>query len=276
MPLKLGTVAPVGFEEFPIGDWLAQLRRLGCEVVQAYRNAAANVTAGQMKDYIAAGGMPCDSLHAIFGEEYDPSAPDEQARLQAVDTYRREGELALELGGPIVVVHCSTIRRDGVSPEELDRRVKQLEKSISELGAFGRDNGLEYLFENLPGYHPLGSDMAGLATIMRRTSAENTSICLDTGHAHMTGGAATAVLQARDLIRYVHFSDNFGERDEHLMPGEGSLDLPALADALAEVRFDGTIMLEVFYDLERMKKLADGELPQQLASFMSRLARSRP
>ena len=118
MAIRLGTVAPIGFNDFPPAEWLACFRELGCQTVQAYRNQEAGLTLPQMKDAIAAGGMPCDSIHGIYGEEFDPSAPDEEARRFAVDTFKSEGDLALELGGPLVVVHCATIREDGISADE--------------------------------------------------------------------------------------------------------------------------------------------------------------
>ena len=87
--IRLGTVAAVGFDEFDPPEWLGCWRSFGCEVVQAYRNRGSNVSVSQMKDAIAAGGMPCDSLHGLFGDEFDPSCPDEVARQFAVETFKR-------------------------------------------------------------------------------------------------------------------------------------------------------------------------------------------
>ena len=129
MAVKLGTVAAIGFDDFPPREWLACFRALGCEVVQAYRNQNVKVTLAQMRDAIAGGEMPCDSLHGVFGEQYDPSSPDESARGSAVDTFKAEGELALALGGKLTVVHCSTIRREGISEQERRLRWEQLRKS---------------------------------------------------------------------------------------------------------------------------------------------------
>jgi sugar phosphate isomerase/epimerase len=119
MAIQLGTVAPIGFPDFPPADWLACFRRLGCTVVQAYRNQKADISLQEMKDYIAAGEMPCDSLHGVFGEEFDSSACSEPHRQFAADTYKKEGELARELGGPLVVVavpSCATGSSASPSP----------------------------------------------------------------------------------------------------------------------------------------------------------------
>jgi len=264
---RLGTVAAIGFAEFPAAEWLGQFRRLGCQVVQVYRNPKANVSLQEMRDAIAAGQMPCDSLHGVYGEQFDPSAPDESERRSAVDTFKSEGELAAELNGPLVVVHCSSIRQDGVSDKERNVRIAQLRKSILDLGQFGKGIGVAYAFENLPGYHAIGSDVAELADMLRAVGAPNTGMCLDTGHAHMVGDAAEAICQAKEQMIYVHFSDNCGRSDDHDMPTCGTLDAEKVGKALYEAKYTGTIMLEVFYKTDRLAQLAD----QGLASRLERI-----
>lgn len=267
MSVQLGTVAPIGFRDFPPAEWLGCCRDLGCTSVQAYRSQTANVSLHQMKDALAAGGMPCDSLHGIFGEQYDPSSPNEQTRRFAVDTYRSEGELALHLGGSLVVVHCSTIRRQAVGLDELALRREQLIKSIRELGAFGRQMGVTYAFENLPGYHPLGA-VADVAAILKRAQALNTGMCFDTGHANMLGDPAELFAQTAGTASYIHLSDNMGKEDEHLMPMHGSINFDKFAASIRGQGYSGMLMLEVFYPVDRMKQLVDTGFAKQLARFM--------
>ncbi|MDP6045705.1 MAG: sugar phosphate isomerase/epimerase family protein [Phycisphaerae bacterium] len=264
----LGTVAPIGFDDFASPEWLGAYRDLGCTRVQAYRAQNKEVSVSQMRDYLAAGQMPCDSLHGIYGEQYDPSAPDEEARKFAVDALRREGELALQLGGDLVVVHCSTIRRDGVSPAERAMRMKQLSMSMQELGTFGQQMGVRYAFENMPDYHACGSDVVKLVQLLDDTAAANTGLCLDTGHANMTGDAVEAVNQVGNQMIYVHLCDNSGVEDEHEMPGKGTLDLHNLALGFHLSGYAGTIMLEVFYSLPRLQAMIDEGLGQVLGEFI--------
>ena len=252
MPVQLGTVAPVGFHDFPPEPWLACMRRLGCTVVQVYRNQQALVPRQEMLDAISVGRMPCDSLHGVFGEQFDPSAPQEEARRFAVQTYRAEGELAKELGGPLVVVHCATIRREGISAEERAVRLSQLKKTVADLGAYGSQAGVRYAFENLPGYHAIGSDVAELAHVLQEVGGPHVGLCFDTGHANMVCDPAAAIRQAGEQIIYVHLNDNGGHEDEHLMPTYGRLDLAALARSLHQVGYHGTLMLEVFYTVDRL------------------------
>ena len=266
--VKLGTIAAIGFDEFDPPEWLECYRQLGCEVVQAYRNQEKSISLEQMRDAIAAGGMPCDSLHGVFGEQFDPSAPDEQARIFAVDTFKREAELADALGGKLVVVHCSTIREEGVPSEERDCRIEQLKKSIAELGAFGAGAGITFAFENMPGYHAIGSDVAELAGILTEVNAANTGMCFDCGHANMVGDPVEAVVAAGDTMIYAHISDNSGKGDDHEMITRGTIDAEALAAAMHSIGYDGTFMLEVFHPADRIRKLIDEGLAEQLARLI--------
>ena len=266
--IRLGTVAAVGFDEFDPAEWLGCWRGFGCEVVQAYRNRGSNVSVSQMKDAIAAGGMPCDSLHGLFGEEFDPSCPDERARQFAVETFKREAELCETIGGNLVVVHCGTIREQGIGEAEHKVRLAQLRKSIAELGEFGSTCGIAYAFENLPGYHVIGYDVAELADVLTEVAAPNTGMCFDSGHANMVGDAVEAVGQTRGQMIYAHISDNSGEADEHELLTLGTIDADGLAGALREVGYDGTFMLEVFYPAERLRQLLDEGAAERLARIV--------
>ncbi len=269
MKIKLGTVAPIGFDDFPPKEWLSCMRKLGCEVVQAYRNQKAQIPVQKMREVLALGEMPCDSLHGVFGEEFDPSSPDKRARRFAVDIFKAEGDLVLMLGGSLVVVHCSTIRHEGVSEEERNKRISQLKKSIVELGEFGKEIGVTYAFENLPGYHPVGSDITELVAILEELGAPSTGMCFDSGHANMVGNPVEAVGQTADQMIYMHFSDNSSEGDEHLMPTYGSIDTDALAKAICDINYNGTMMLEVFYSADELKKMIDEGCAERLAKVIS-------
>ncbi len=269
MQVHLGTIAPVGFDDIPPEQYLECLRRLGCTTVQVYRNQQAQVSVRQMLDVVAAGQMQCDSLHGVFGEQFDPSSPLEQARRFAVDIYKAEGELALKLGGPLVVVHCSTIRRAGIPAEDRTVRIDQLKKSIVELGQFGRSIGVKYAFENLPGYHPVGSNVAELAGILKSLAAPNTGLCFDTGHANLTGDPAEIILKTAGQVIYIHYSDNSGQSDDHKMPTFGSIDNDALARSICATGYTGTLMLETFYPIGQLEKLIDEGYADRLAEIIA-------
>ena len=269
MAVRLGTVAPIGFDTFPRETWLARLRKLGCEVVQAYRRQDAGLTPAAMKDYIAAGGLPCDSLHGVFGPQYDPSSPDEAVRRFAVETYRAEGQLVLELGGSLVVVHCSP-KLEPLPPDQYRLRQDCLRQSIEELGRYGESIGVTYAFENLPLGYGVGQPAAEVAKMLETTAAANTAMCFDTGHALMCGDVSAAIEACGPQLAYIHFSDNDGQADGHEMPTHGSLDTDAVAASLARVNYSGTLMLEVFRPVETLDEMIAAGMADRLAEIVRR------
>lgn len=57
-------------------------------------------------------------------------------------------------------------------------------------------------------------------------------ICLDTGHAHIDGGLIWQIHNAGERLIALHVHDNHGGHDEHLPPGNGTIDWPAALSAL--------------------------------------------
>ncbi|MFW6065730.1 MAG: sugar phosphate isomerase/epimerase family protein [Planctomycetota bacterium] len=275
MALRLGTIAPVGFEDFPPETYLGCFRRLGCTAVQAYRNEQAGITAEQIRDAVAVGGMPCDSLHGLFGADLDPSSTSEKRRRRAVETYKSEGELALSIGRDqaekceLVVVHCSPPLDSPPSAHEHSARLDALRKSVEELGRFGRETGVRYAFENLPPESVPGANVAELAELLTDVSAPNTGMCFDSAHADLVSNAVDALRQTNGRMIYLHLTDHAADADDHEMLTQGSVDHGELADAVSELGFDHTMMLEVFRPVEYLEQLIDDGLGERLQRFLS-------
>lgn len=277
MPLELGTTAAIGFDDLPPEQLLPLYRQLGCTSVQIHRNTQREVALDELRRALQIGGLPCDSLHGIFGGGCDPSASDEDCRRAAVATYQSEGRLCCELGGRLVVVHPSALCPEGLSPAQRDERWAQLARSVQELGEFGRQIGVRYAFENLPAGYAVGTSVSELGGFLVKLGVPFTGLCLDTGHAHLTdtpAGNAAAVAAAATQLAYVHFNDNDGLADTHDMPTTGSLDCPAVMRSLSQARYQGIVMLEVFYQPEALRQLIDQGLAARLAALL-RLAQKR-
>lgn len=265
----------MGFQDFPPETYLDCFRRLGCEAVQAYRNDQAGITVRQIRDAVAVGGMPCDSLHGLFGPDLDPSSTSEKCRRSAVETYKSEGELALSIGRDepekceLVVVHCSPPLDSPLSAEEHSARLDALGRSVEELGRFGREIGVRYAFENLPPQHAPGADVAELAELLTDVAAPNTGMCFDSAHADLVGDAVGALRQTDGRMIYLHLTDHAADADDHEMLTEGALDHDELAAAVSELGFDHTMMLEVFRPVEYLQQLIDNGLGERLRRFLS-------
>lgn len=149
-------------------------------------------------------------------------------RLDAMDEVKRALEVAERLPFRYLVQHIGHGRQSG-DPRKLDAAFSSLEH----LSLFARQRGVTIALENTPG--ELGSPET-LHQFLKETHLQNVKFCLDTGHAHMESGIAAAFELMRDRLVTTHIHDNHGEKDEHLLPGEGApkgIDWDALLKMLA-------------------------------------------
>lgn len=278
MAVRLGTVAPIGFDDFASPQWIDCMKKLGCTTVQVYRNRHGNdskhsgpVTADQIREYLEMAKLACDSIHGVYGNDVDVSSPDEPTRKMAVRSFMDEGKLAAQLGGPLVVVHCSGIYPGGLDDKAMRLRMASLKKSMRELAVFGQAEGVKFAFENLPDYHAIGSNISDLCAMLDEINSDAVGMCFDTGHANLCGDVSAAINAARRII-YIHASDNNARKDEHFMPGKGSIDWDAISAAIAKKKYDGVFMLEAFHSVEELNVLINAGWREKLASILDAMA----
>ncbi|MDD4890068.1 MAG: sugar phosphate isomerase/epimerase [Phycisphaerae bacterium] len=263
--MQFSVISAFGFEDPDPGATLAAWAGLaGVGIAQAYRNPGAALQPEQMRTVASRAGVIFDSLHGVFGPEYDLSSPDESVRNRTMDAYCGEADFARKLGASIVVVHPSPQTADACDDRWRSTRLRQCSRSLDELSEVGDACGLKFLIENMPPGHPVGSDPAELARLVRNTRCGGLGICFDVAHAFLGGDARAGLAECGSLLQYVHASDNSGETDEHRLPFDGRIDWAGVGRGLAGIGYDGPFMLEVF--------LPAGEVCRQVtAEWVGRL-----
>lgn len=267
----LSTIAPFGFGDFNPPTLLEAYRRLGCRACQFYRNTANPPDPREARKLVEGLGLPFDSIHGLFGPEHDPSCPDDAVRRRAIETYRREGDLALVLGGPMVVVHPGPPADDPADISDADRaaRVEPLRKAMAELAAIGEQLGVIYLLENIPAINYFGSDPALLAELIRDLGHPRVRMCTDTGHAHMTAGVEATFDACSDVTSYLHVTDNDGTVDDHRIPGYGTVPWSKLTARIARLGPRMSAMLELFCSEDTLNDEIDRGLADRLRQWLA-------
>jgi sugar phosphate isomerase/epimerase len=161
--------------------------------------------------------------------------PERMRRLEAVDEIKRALDLVEHIPFRYCVQHVASSRD---MPD--DRKWDAAFSSLEHLSLFARHRGVTLAIENTPG------EMAtpvNLKNFLEQTRLTSVKMCFDTGHAHLEGGDVGAQLETvRDFVATTHLHDNHGERDEHLLPYEGTIDWPA---ALATLPPETPMTLEL-------------------------------
>jgi len=154
---------------------------------------------------------------------------------------RREIDLAGQLGAETLVLHpvCLSITR----PED---RLDVPE--IRRIAGYAAERGVQLALENMRDSIWLLDRV--LEEIGDNPAKTNLGICIDVGHAHVSHDAGRESLPnyleryAAQLL-HLHLHDNRGESDDHLLPGEGTIDWPRAFRTLDRIGFAGTAVLEV-------------------------------
>ncbi len=159
------------------------------------------------------------------------------------------------LGAPSCVIHSINCSAWGkIDPEVLHAESK---KMYDDLIPFAEKNKVNISLETFGAAILRGSRICDLfsypSEITRQYESMDTeykTICLDSGHTHEVG--SFWVPPVEDMIRALgnkisltHLHDNMGVRDDHLLPGMGNINWPAVFDAFEEVGYKGTYNFEL-------------------------------
>jgi sugar phosphate isomerase/epimerase len=148
-------------------------------------------------------------------------------------------EAAADLGALVVVAHGGPF---DFPAAELPKRLDRLLRTCEALSPVLERTGVALALENvLPGP---ATDLVRQA--LPRLDARHVGFCYDSAHDQIGGPRPFDLLiELRGRLRAVHLSDRVREHVDHVPPGEGFIDWPALCRGLRAAPFAGPVLLEV-------------------------------
>jgi sugar phosphate isomerase/epimerase len=146
-------------------------------------------------------------------------------RIDAIDEVKRTLEVAERIPFRYLIQHMGH-GRQSADPRKLDAAFTSLEI----LSVFAKARGVTIALENTP--DDLGSP-ASLQHFIADTHLHDLRLCLDTGHAHMDSTVEVAFDAMRDRVVTAHIHDNHGDKDEHLLPYNGTINWDAALGTFA-------------------------------------------
>ena len=203
-----------------------------------------------LRHAIEATGMRAWSVHApisdsftggVWGRPYSNASPDDGVRQQAIDETCVAIRAAGLLGCAEVVVHLGIPREQRVPPG--DNSAAAAGRSLEALARASEAAGVRLALELIP--NGLATAEALVDWLDGDLDLGRAGVCLDTGHAHLTGGAPEAVELLSGYLTTTHVHDNRGRTDDHLVPFDGTVDWPATLMALSKVGYTGPLMFEI-------------------------------
>jgi sugar phosphate isomerase/epimerase len=164
-----------------------------------------------------------------------------RVREHAVAEARAALELARRIPVGVLVVHMGLPEGLPLAPGENSRDA--VRHSLQEIAAAAAPLGVRVALENIP--NGMSTPEAIVAMIEDERGRSGVGACLDVGHAHLMGGVVDAIEALSGLLLTTHVHDNRGQRDEHLPPGEGTIEWPSALMAFQKVGYDGLLVMEV-------------------------------
>ncbi len=171
------------------------------------------------------------------------SAP-EGARRR-LDGLRRCLDLAVELRAETFSFWAGTHGDEGVEEPPRDVLLDRLCAGATALLDHARGTDVRVCFEPEPGM--LVASLAELDGFLARLGRDDLAVMLDVGHVPVTEDVspADAVRALAPRLGGLQLDDSRDRRHEHLFPGEGEIDWPALLAAVDAVGFTGLASLEL-------------------------------
>jgi L-ribulose-5-phosphate 3-epimerase len=131
---------------------------------------------------------------------------------------------------------------DGADPETCFERLLE---SLAPVLEVANARGVTLAFEPEPGMFI--DTMARLAELLERLGPTPLGLTLDVGHLHCLGETPIEgyISKYAPLLKNIHLEDMRRGVHEHLMFGEGEMDIRAVVDALANSGYQGGVFVEL-------------------------------
>ncbi|MFO8058878.1 MAG: sugar phosphate isomerase/epimerase family protein [bacterium] len=223
-----------GFQAFEI---YGEFPQCICERVSEKERAEA-------RQQIESSGISL-AVHAPF-TSLNIAALNPGIRRESVRQKKAAVDLCADLAGTAVILHNGEYvyseRLRDKAPEAFRMQWDLNLESLAEISEHAQNRGVDLCLENI-GFEPEHMDRCVDDLLEIREQVPGLSLCLDIGHARLNEELEYAIAHMRPFTRHIHFTDNLGERDDHMEIGEGNFDYTPYLDYFRH--FQGIITLEV-------------------------------
>jgi sugar phosphate isomerase/epimerase len=187
---------------------------------------------------LSGSGIKVWAVHGIMG--MNSISPDPAARAAAVeDAYVHAAKRAMFAPCPLVE-HYLYRHNDPEIGKRYRESVWNLYEKVSKLGYI-------LCIETAP-YKPLQyerhPDSAEIAEFVRSFGKDDLQVIVDFNHSNLAEDLGDTARNTRGLVKSVHISNNYGQKEEHRPPQDGIIDLKYAWDAFRANGYTGPCNLE--------------------------------
>lgn len=172
-------------------------------------------------------GIICESVHAPIDNINDMWVGGEPGEIMLSRLFQSV-DLCAKHEIPVLVVHLASVAAPRINDIGYLRFFRLME--------YAKEKGVVIAFENQ-------RCLANLAFAMEEFP--EAAFCWDVGHEESFAGGRRYMPLFGSRLRQLHVHDNYGQRDTHLIPYDGIIDFERVAESIASVNYEGSLMLEL-------------------------------
>ncbi len=194
-----------------------------------------------LRDFLAGESLSFDSLN-LPSTDQNLCSVTSQMREYSVQQFLDMIDLCGELGVPMIVVVPG--RRANFMPPPLEAAHGWLKAGLETLLPRAERAGVRLILEN----HHMSSMPAvkQMVTFLNMFGSDHLGIAYDVANGEFVGeDQGDAIRTAGRWLRQVHLSDASRSKWDHAPIGRSAVDFAAVAQALREINFSGTSIVEV-------------------------------
>ena len=200
--------------------------------IQWYDDKSLSISKEEQLEYAKKIGLNIIFLHLGYQNINDIWKQGDNGD-KLVDRYIENIKLCKKNNINLVVMHLI----NGYNPPKYNElglnRIKKIVK-------YAEKNNIKIAFENLKvkGY---------LEYVLDNINSKNIGICYDAGHDHLFFKDTFNFSKFKDKVFAVHFHDNDGKTDKHMLPMDGKVDWVYVVNNLKKINYNSYITLEICY-----------------------------
>jgi sugar phosphate isomerase/epimerase len=202
------------------------------------------------------------AIHAPFGGLLDLTDPNPHHRHAAIGAILSAATAVREVGGRRVIVHVSDVPRNN---HNVRLRLAHAVEALSVLERALRQMSVTLIVETPPP-HLIGGHPDEFAAVIGSLSP-SVGVCLDVSHTTLGHHWDEFLQSVGHRLAHVHASDHRGYTDDHLPPGNGTIDWQHVRRGLERAGFEGWIVLELLCPEDGLTAYVEAAMRQTRALF---------
>jgi protein FrlC len=249
--MKIGTATSVLYQ-YALQDAVPLIARAGFDGVDiwggrphVYRQDYSPVELADLRRQIADHGLLVASfMPAFYRYPHSLSSPNPRVRKDSIEYMQICVDHAAALGAKTVLVVPDHSLYGQTREDSLLRMVESIGKVAQYANQYDLMLGIEVLYNDETDLVNSSEDALG---IIHSLGFPNLGVVADTGTLNLSKESPEDMIDLLgDLLLQVHVNDNHGEeKQQNLVPGEGTYDFPKLIHALKECGYSGFLSAEL-------------------------------